>query len=71
MRFSCGENWKAREARLKEWHPFFCIWPRTIAVENGKDICAWFEWIERRRYFSTTLFCCGWITEYRAKRSAR
>ena len=71
MIFRCGENWKTREARLEHWHPFFALWPRVVAVEDGKDVCAWLEWIERKGVWHG----CGsdydssswWDFEYRRK----
>ena len=67
MIFSCGENWKTREARLEGWHPFFALWPRVVAVENGKDVCAWLEWVGRK---GTVYDGWGehlWVWEYRRK----
>ena len=67
MIFSCGENWKTTIARLEEWHPFFPLWPRVVAVENGKDVCAWLEWIERRGTLYGSYAGDGWCWEYRRK----
>lgn len=69
MKFSCGENWKHKKERLENWHDFFCLWPRTISVdETGKDICAWIETIERRGSFICWPGDCYWNWEYRAKK---
>lgn len=69
MIFSCGENWRARKVRLENWHDFFPLVPRTVAVEGGEDICAWLQTIERRgRYCGGIPYSC-WIWEYRVKHS--
>lgn len=67
MRFSCGENWKHKRDRLSEWHPFFVLWPRTLKVEGGRDICAWMEWVERKGAFYSCWGEAWWIWEYREK----
>jgi hypothetical protein len=64
MRFSCGENWETKRTRLQKWHPFFAIWPRTVSVENGKDICVWLGWIERQGHW----YGRYWIWTYREKK---
>ncbi len=48
MKFSCGESWESVKARLSEWHPYFALWPRVVAVHNGRLECRWLETIERR-----------------------
>lgn len=72
MKFSCGDTeatriakWKARVAALGQWHDFFALIPRTIAQENGKEVCAWLETIERRGTYGYSY----WRWEYRAKPS--
>jgi len=62
MQFSCGETWEAKAARLENWHDFFALLPRTVAEENGRDVCAWLETIQRRRTWSA-----GWEWYYRRK----
>ena len=65
MIFSCGENWRTRKVRLEHWHDFFPLWPRTVEVKDGKNICAWLEMIERKgEYFG---FSDYWLWEYRRK----
>lgn len=55
MIFSCGDTAETEEqkrnaviAARAQWHPFFALMPRTIGEKNGKHICAWLQWIERR-----------------------
>lgn len=48
MEFNCGLTNEAWEAKYKQWHRFFALWPRTVAIENGKFVCVWLETIERR-----------------------
>ena len=59
MIFSCGETNGARAERQQaeysawlekhsQWHPCFALWPRRIAVLNGKKVCAWMEIVERK-----------------------
>jgi hypothetical protein len=68
MIFSCGENWEAKIARLSKWHDFFPIFPRTVTVEGGKDICAWLQIIERKgKHYS--YIESWWSWEYRVKGS--
>ena len=67
MRFNCGENWRAERVRLENWHPFFPLWPRTIATENGVDICAWLEWIERKGTLYSGWDVYVWEWEYRPR----
>ena len=68
MRFSCGDSletrtrkWMARVSYLENWHPFFPLWPRTVAQKDGKDICAWLEPIERKGVYSLG----EWFWDYR------
>lgn len=68
MRFSCGENWKHKLARLREWHPFFALWPRTVTVENGRDVCVWLQWIERKGKFYSFPMDSWWDWEYRERK---
>ena len=67
MKYSCGETWEVTKQRLTNWHPFFALFPRTIGAKDGKYICAWLEWIERRGELSVD--CCEnwWSWEYREK----
>lgn len=51
MIFSCGLTQEEQDRRDKEWHPFFPLFPRTIAKKDGKHICAWLQTIERRAAF--------------------
>lgn len=65
MIFECGETQDAREKRLRDWHPFFALWPRTIEEKDGRKICAWLQWIERRALWQDYVF--GWTWQYREK----
>jgi hypothetical protein len=38
----------ARLARLAQWHDFFPLWPRKVAVIDGHFQCAWLQTVERR-----------------------
>lgn len=53
MILDCGETWDAKKARLSEWHPFFALLPRRVAVVNGRHKCAWLETIERKGIYRT------------------
>lgn len=67
MKFSCGENWEVKKARLSDWHPFFAILPRTIGVDkDGNDICVWLEWIERKGRRVECRVGHKWLWVYRA-----
>lgn len=37
------------------WRVKFALLPELIARQNGRDIYAWFEFFEQRRYDRTTL----------------
>lgn len=67
MIFSCGENWRAKHERLSEWHDFFPIWPRTVKVENGHDVCAWLQTIQRKGTHHANGWDSWWTWEYRLK----
>lgn len=55
MRFSCGrtneqkaadrEVWLAQQ---NEWHKVFLLRPRTLEEKDGKKICYWLQWVERK-----------------------
>jgi hypothetical protein len=76
MKVNCGPSKAARERRhkereqaLREWHPFFPLWPRRV----GENDCRLLEWIERRKVtFTVTEWDYGpyeyedWRWEYRA-----
>jgi hypothetical protein len=70
MKFNCGETetekinrlLKERQ-RLKEWHPFFPLWPRKV----GSKDCRAFEWIERKGWWDIYDHCWEW--EYRVKQN--
>ena len=63
MKFDCGPTWAEKRERLKNWHPFFAIWPRRV----GSRDCRCFEWIERKGTFSLVRMHSFWRWEYRAK----
>ena len=67
MIFSCGENWAAYKKRIGEWHDFFAIFPCTIDVVDGKELCVWLQTIERRgEYRGYPIHVWSW--EYRLKK---
>jgi hypothetical protein len=66
MKFDCGETQEEKQSRLREWHRFFCIWPRRVGYRD----CRWLETIERKGdlvigYIGNGIngFCWKW--EYR------
>ena len=67
MRFNCGDSYIVWTTRLTNWHPFFALFPRKIGEKDGKDICAWLEWIERKGKFVSSYGDSGWVWEYRGK----
>lgn len=55
MKFSCGLSASGKRAKLfqkateaKEWKKVFLWWPTTIKVENGRRVCMWLTYINRR-----------------------
>lgn len=64
MIFSCSETWESEKNRLESWHPFFTLIPRTVGKKNGKYICAWLEWIERKGIWVSGW---DWVYYYREK----
>ena len=38
MRFDCGETAEERQERLKDWHPFFAVFPRRLSIEVEEPI---------------------------------
>jgi hypothetical protein len=65
MIFSCGETWEARKERQENWHDCFLIFPTKVDERDGKDVCAWLQVVERRRYLIHPI--CGYGWEYRLK----
>lgn len=59
MKFDCGEDGLAQMERLKQWHPFYCLFPRRM---TGTRDCRWLEVVERKGYFAHDY----WIWSYRA-----
>jgi len=56
MKFHCGETLEARYERYQviitnaaKWQRYFAWWPTNVGSENGKEVCIWLGWIERRR----------------------
>jgi len=67
MEFNCGLTREECDRRDKEWHDFFPLLPRSVAIENNENICAWLQTIQRR---ATGIFYYDgrWVTwEYRRK----
>lgn len=75
MIFSCGltsaRAWELYRAKREQWHDFFAIWPRVVAVdEHGKQMCAWMQTIERRSSFQGYgEYGPPWVNEFRVKPS--
>lgn len=67
MLFDCGENWEHKKARLQDWHDFFPLWPQTIRVDNGRDVCAWLQTIQRKGVLHNCYMDSWWTWEYREK----
>lgn len=67
MKFSCGETREAKKARLKEWHPFFALFPRTVAINGDRYECRWLETIERKGEYLMGWDGGYWFWEYRAR----
>jgi hypothetical protein len=44
MKFRGPETTQEWYARVKDWHPHFCWWPRRVGFRDYR----WLEWIERR-----------------------
>lgn len=79
MIFSCGDTaetaaakHRAAEIARAQWHSYFAIWPVTVGEKGGKQMCATFQWVERRcvkeGYFQGTYDGPDWIApryEYR------
>lgn len=63
MRINCGPTPKERVKKLKQWHPFFALWPRRV----GPNDCRWLETIERKGEFWAIEMYSGWNWEYRAR----
>jgi hypothetical protein len=64
MIFDCGETDAAYVMRLKNWHDFFPLFPRTVDRVDGRNVCAWLETIQRRGVWVPL---CGWHWIYRIK----
>lgn len=69
MRFSCGETYDGEKKRLSDWHDFFTLWPRSVAIIGTKTVCVWLETIERRGDYYEGNYAGGegWLWEYRLK----
>jgi hypothetical protein len=74
MIFSCGETYEVKHARqqsaikrLKQWHDFFPLVPRTVGEENGCHVCAWLQTIQRKGYLHIGFEIDWWSWEYRVK----
>jgi len=49
MKFNCGptsfEKSQAREARLSDWHLYYCFLPKRMTNTHE---CRWLEWVLRK-----------------------
>lgn len=66
MIFSCGLTLEEKRRR-EDWHDFFALLPRTVAVEDGRFICAWMQTIQRRSTYYLAWDGPDWANEYRLK----
>lgn len=57
MQFSCGETREARRLRLmqqwvngenQKWYRKFAWLPTTVEIKDGKKICVWLGYYERK-----------------------
>jgi hypothetical protein len=48
MIFDCGDTHDTYIGKIKEWHDFFPLWPRTVEIVEGRKICAWMQTIQRK-----------------------
>ena len=70
MRFNCGPSLSERQikranerdARLQQWHPFFCLLPRRIG-----HTCYWLEWVQRKGRQGYCGYTLEWYFEYRVQ----
>lgn len=60
MKFRCGMLGAAREARKKQWHPWFAWHPVRLGME-----CYWLEIVERKGEVCCGYDDCFWSYEYR------
>lgn len=68
MRFSCGETWEAKKARMAKWRDYFAWFPMTIGTDNGKRQCLWLETIEVQSHpWERNYNVGGWWHSYRLK----
>lgn len=88
MKFSCGFTRKsllykegqevsAEAERLRKWHKKFLWWPTTTSEKDGKRICQWLTFVERRYpyveavleefilYDTSWIICGKYVVEYR------
>ena len=59
MKFNCGEDWRTKLKRLKDWHPWFAWYP----IQVGNKKCCWLERIERKGEYGA--IGGDWFWEYR------
>lgn len=68
MIFRCGITWAEEKKRRGEWHDFFPLFPRTVAVnDRGEKSCAWLQTIQRKSEFHCYGMDAYWSNEYRLK----
>ncbi len=56
MKLNCGPTYAEKYAAKKEWHRFFCLFPRRM---TGTHDCRWLEVVERKG----SERICGWDVE--------
>jgi hypothetical protein len=61
----CGETYTARMERLSNWHDFFALLPHKVDEEDGKDVCAWLQVIQRKGVWMG--YPIAWDWQYRLK----
>lgn len=67
MIFDCGQTFSEATKQRGEWHDFFAIWPRAVAIVDGRHKCAWLQTIQRRSDWVSGFDCGLWSNEYRLK----
>lgn len=57
MKFSYGKDPYTKQqerenfaAYMTDWHRIFLVFPRTVGYKDGKKVCLWLCWAERK-YF--------------------
>ena len=60
-----GRTWEAEKEFRKQWRPWFAWYPVTVGIENGREVKAWLQWVERSQEYSLGLEDDGWASQYR------